>query len=544
MVRPQPYNIMSLGASLVTGLTMDQLLNNPAAISDAELAVQLQRYLTAYNKTCIVGFNNIAFDDTVLENLFFRNFINPWAWRWVNGNSRFDLCQAVIACHTLCPQVLPSWPVNPIKGTYEYKLETLGKHLGLNHEQAHDAMSDVIATANLLQVLATGDRAVALTPEQLQVATNFNSDPRTVFNHLLSFRTKDGVANFLSQNFQQRVVYFAIRNSRLTRGATPVFVLNQFAGNANFNSDLYLLNLLTPTEELESFFRLADDEQDAKYYFELNYSNRAFRNPILKTAVNKVPLFANEHECRLNSELFSPENQELVRANTEFFLANQDKVIKLLEILKKYQYPETQLKLNDFSFAPEWLYKQVEEPETPPEQQEILEKFAEQLRPQRTSFERVKANKADTVFFPETQLLNCITYIMGDGKFLWGKEYTDVMSRVYSEYYSGTANITVNNLLLMFLGNNNPAILKQMGRAHYNEFLNICSERLEFAWEEFNNELKRERRDFLLTPEAERDYSRIEKIKHVQSTSAEFYQLMRNFLDQEYANFNADELKK
>lgn len=77
MVRPQPYNIMSLGASLVTGLTMDQLLNNPAAISDAELAVQLQRYLTAYNKTCIVGFNNIAFDDTVLENLFFRNFINP-----------------------------------------------------------------------------------------------------------------------------------------------------------------------------------------------------------------------------------------------------------------------------------------------------------------------------------------------------------------------------------------------------------------------------------------------------------------------------------
>ncbi|WCF12846.1 exonuclease domain-containing protein [Edwardsiella piscicida] len=51
--------------------------------------------------TCVVGYNNIRFDDEVSRNLFYRNFFDPYAYSWQNGNSRWDLLDVVRTCYAL-----------------------------------------------------------------------------------------------------------------------------------------------------------------------------------------------------------------------------------------------------------------------------------------------------------------------------------------------------------------------------------------------------------------------------------------------------------
>lgn len=91
-----------------------------------------------------MGYNNIRFDDEVSRNIFYRNFYDPYAYSWQNGNSRWDLLDALRACYALRPEGIV-WPDNN-DGLPSFRLEHLTKANGISHEQAHDAMSDVYAT--------------------------------------------------------------------------------------------------------------------------------------------------------------------------------------------------------------------------------------------------------------------------------------------------------------------------------------------------------------------------------------------------------------
>ncbi|MCJ7974120.1 MAG: exodeoxyribonuclease I, partial [Candidatus Zinderia insecticola] len=53
--------------------------------------------------TCIIGYNNINFDDEITRNLFYRNFFDPYEWSWKNGNTRLDLLNLLRACYALRP---------------------------------------------------------------------------------------------------------------------------------------------------------------------------------------------------------------------------------------------------------------------------------------------------------------------------------------------------------------------------------------------------------------------------------------------------------
>ena len=37
--------------------------------------------------TCTVGYNSISFDDEFTRHALYRNFIDPYAWHWKNGNT-------------------------------------------------------------------------------------------------------------------------------------------------------------------------------------------------------------------------------------------------------------------------------------------------------------------------------------------------------------------------------------------------------------------------------------------------------------------------
>ncbi|HEV8078647.1 MAG TPA: exodeoxyribonuclease I, partial [Marinobacter sp.] len=101
--------------------------------------------------TCVVGYNSLRFDDEVTRNTLYRNLRDPYAREWQNGNSRWDLIDVVRLAYTLRPEGI-EWPLKP-DGNPSFRLEDLARANGLEHGQAHDAMSDVTATLELARLI-------------------------------------------------------------------------------------------------------------------------------------------------------------------------------------------------------------------------------------------------------------------------------------------------------------------------------------------------------------------------------------------------------
>ncbi|NDW16595.1 exodeoxyribonuclease I [Alteromonas genovensis] len=153
----KPINIMSAIANdylphpeacLVTGITPQQTLRDGS--NEADFAAKIYQEMATPN-TCSVGYNSIRFDDEVARFLFYRNFYDPYSREWRNGNSRWDIIDLARACYALRPEGI-EWPERD-DGSPSFKLELLTKANGLEHGNAHDALSDVYATIALAKLI-------------------------------------------------------------------------------------------------------------------------------------------------------------------------------------------------------------------------------------------------------------------------------------------------------------------------------------------------------------------------------------------------------
>lgn len=135
-------------AALITGLTPQ--LCNKKGVPETEF---MQRILARFSQanTCVVGFNNLRFDDEVTRHALYRNFYDPYGREWQHGNSRWDIIDMVRACYALRPEGI-NWPMHD-DGKPSFKLEHLTKANNLAHEQAHDALSDVYATIAVAKLI-------------------------------------------------------------------------------------------------------------------------------------------------------------------------------------------------------------------------------------------------------------------------------------------------------------------------------------------------------------------------------------------------------
>ncbi|XNM78536.1 exonuclease domain-containing protein [Escherichia coli] len=106
--------------------------------NEAAFAARIHSLFTV-PKTCILGYNNVRFDDEVTRNVFYRNFYDPYAWSWQHDNSRWDLLDVMRACYALRPEGI-NWPEND-DGLPSFRLEHLTKANGIEHSNAHDAMA-------------------------------------------------------------------------------------------------------------------------------------------------------------------------------------------------------------------------------------------------------------------------------------------------------------------------------------------------------------------------------------------------------------------
>ncbi|CAL4325627.1 exodeoxyribonuclease I [Buchnera aphidicola] len=103
------------------------------------------------SNTCILGYNNINFDDEITRNIFYRNFFDPYEWSWKNNNTRWDILSLLRACYALRPNGI-QWPKNKL-GLPSFKLSDLTRLNDITHLNAHNAISDVYATIEIAKLV-------------------------------------------------------------------------------------------------------------------------------------------------------------------------------------------------------------------------------------------------------------------------------------------------------------------------------------------------------------------------------------------------------
>ncbi|MCX7080784.1 MAG: exodeoxyribonuclease I [Pseudomonas sp.] len=134
-------------ASMITGITPSRLAEQ--GLSEAEFMTRVHAQLAAPG-TCGAGYNTLRFDDEMTRYSLYRNFFDPYAREWQGGNSRWDLIDVVRTAYALRPQGIV-WPEED--GRVTLKLERLTAANGIDHGQAHDALSDVRATIALARLI-------------------------------------------------------------------------------------------------------------------------------------------------------------------------------------------------------------------------------------------------------------------------------------------------------------------------------------------------------------------------------------------------------
>lgn len=159
-------------AVLITGITPQQTLTD--GVTEAEFLRMFERDV-AIQGTIFVGFNTVRFDDEFMRCLHYRNFYDPYEWQWQDDRSRWDMLDVVRMTRALRPDGI-QWPFD-IHGKPTNRLELLTALNKLDHEHAHDALSDVEAT--------------------IEVARLIRNKQTRLFDYLFSMRQKNKVAELV-----------------------------------------------------------------------------------------------------------------------------------------------------------------------------------------------------------------------------------------------------------------------------------------------------------------------------------------------------------
>jgi exodeoxyribonuclease-1 len=293
--KPQKDYLPSVEAVTVTGIT--PAFANRKGLSENIFIETVLNFLSAPNN-CVLGYNSIKFDDEFIRNTAFRNFFSPYAYNSFNNSSRWDVYPLIRLCCALCPEGI-EWPFDENEGRYVLKLEELSRSNGLTHEHAHDAMSDVIATIDLLKLIITKQQPM--------------------FNFVFSHRTKRQILEYLVDSRSGSLTSKTLLAVDSTFGPEHLYVgavlpvfLDETASN------LYCWNLIDPVENFNELPDLEELDCSAVPMSDLG---------IIKIKLNACPVLVpyntlnknNRHE-RVN---ISPET---VKANLQ--LLNEKELLR------------------------------------------------------------------------------------------------------------------------------------------------------------------------------------------------------------------------
>lgn len=244
-------------ASMVTGLTPQLCARE--GMSEWQALGEINA-LFAQPQTCVAGYNSLRFDDEFMRYGLYRNLYDPYAREWQNGNSRWDLIDLVRATGALRREGI-QWPTDEA-GLPVYKLEMLTQANGLEHGNAHDALSDVKATVAMAQLIR-------------------RAQPK-LFDYYLKHSSKKAVRNTLEPFLQEACVHVSGMYPRAQFGCAPVVALCQHPTNSNA---IVVADLSCDVEPL-----LAQTAQELKE--NLFSKNSQLRPGLKEIRINRCPFVA------------------------------------------------------------------------------------------------------------------------------------------------------------------------------------------------------------------------------------------------------------
>lgn len=255
--------------------------------------------------TCVTGYNTIRFDDEVTRFGFYRNFFDPYAWSWQNGNSRWDVIDLLRMTRALRPQGI-NWPQKQ-DGAASFKLTDLTEANAIEQTGAHDALVDVKATIEMAKLVK-------------------QHQPR-LFDFYLALRNKQKVAGMLSVHKPEVLLHISGMFPSELGCLAPILPLIEHPLNSN---EIICVNLSKDTGPL---LTLSAEEIRQKLYLpnsELGYEEA--RIPLKGVHLNRSPALAPVNTLTDEmSERWSI-NWQQVRQNAEQLQSDANLKQKLHEV--------------------------------------------------------------------------------------------------------------------------------------------------------------------------------------------------------------------
>lgn len=289
-------------AVIITGITPQN--TRKKGVNEAEFARKIHKAFSVPG-TCIIGYNNIRFDDEVSRNIFYRNFYDPYSYSWKNNNSRWDLLEVIRACYALRPSGI-SWPRKE-NGAVSFRLEHLTSANGIKHAQSHNAMSDVYATISMAK------KVKKMQPK--------------LFDFLLRYRTKQKINTLIDIDNMTPLVYVSSIFGGARRNTSLVSPIAWHPINKNA---IVMCDLCA---DLRPLLRLnADELREQMFSRYKSIGTNKLPIPLNLVYTNKCPVLVPistlqaENEIRLGIDLRScMENLKLLRQ----FKKLREKVISI-----------------------------------------------------------------------------------------------------------------------------------------------------------------------------------------------------------------------
>ena len=246
-------------ACRVTGLSPQHV--NKRGDSEAEFIAKVLNMI-GKDGTCSIGYNSIRFDDEFTRHIAFRNFFDAYEYEWKSGNSRWDLLDVVRLTRALRPDGI-NWPFNE-DGTASNRLEHLTAANGIEHRDAHDAMSDVWAT--------------------LDVARLIRSVQPRLYDYVFTHKDKASAAQMLKTRERKPCLYVSAIVPREQHHVAVVLPVCRHPVNTN---SVIAFDLMTDPEVLVG---LDSDAIAARVYAKSEETDPADRIRLTNIATNKCPV--------------------------------------------------------------------------------------------------------------------------------------------------------------------------------------------------------------------------------------------------------------
>lgn len=276
-------------ACLITGITPQ--LAEQKGVCEAEF-IRLIHDQLAQPNTCTLGYNSLRFDDEVTRNCLYRNFYDPYAREWQNGNSRWDLIDVVRAARALRPEGIV-WPVNG-EGGPSFRLDQLTQANNIAHEAAHDALSDVHATLAITKLVK-------------------QAQPK-LYEFLLQHRVKAEALNLLQLGSFKPVVHISGKYPAVKNCLAIVLPVCKHPTNTN---GVIVYDLSVDPEPMLSLS--AEEIQQRIFTATADLPEGVARIPLKTVHINKCPVLAPVSVIRAN-------DAERLQIDLALCCANIDKI--------------------------------------------------------------------------------------------------------------------------------------------------------------------------------------------------------------------------